>query len=99
MGEIAKIKKGIKVVRSMYNQMMKEQESPKSDGKERQEENDTEQGNSMEVEAETSLTENSEMWEPTPNGHEALEDTTLDSTIEQGARSCVAQRTRSHTEE
>merc|ERR1711913_261996 len=44
-------------------------------------------------EAETSLDENSEVWEPTPNGQE-----TLDTTTEQGARSCVAQRTRSHTE-
>merc|ERR1711874_818942 len=51
----------------------------------------------MEAESSTSLDENSEVWEPTPNGQEALEDT-LDTTTEQGARSCVAQRTRSHTE-
>ena len=51
----------------------------------------------MEAESSTSLDENSEVWEPTPNGQEALEDT-MDTTIEQGARSCVAQRTRSHTE-
>merc|ERR1711874_221193 len=52
----------------------------------------------MEIEDNTSLDENSEVWEPTPNGQEALEDT-MDSTVEQGARSCVAQRTRSHTDE
>merc|ERR1711874_718439 len=51
----------------------------------------TEIGKSME--AETSLDDNSEVWEPTPNGQETLEDT-MDTTTEQGARSCVAQRTR-----
>merc|ERR1711874_456915 len=59
--------------------------------------NDPEGSNLDCMEAETSLDENSEVWEPTPNGQEALEDT-MDTTIEQGARSCVAQRTRSHTE-
>merc|ERR1711874_196965 len=36
----------------------------------------------MEIEDNTSLDENSEVWEPTPNGQEALEDT-MDSTVEQ----------------
>merc|ERR1711913_125598 len=63
------------------------------------EKNDSEVSNldCMEAENSTSLDENSEVWEPTPNGQEALEDT-MDTIIEQGARSCVAQRTRSHTE-
>ena len=55
---------------------------------------------SMEVEA--SLTVNSEEWDSTRNEQETLGDTSMDSTLdesEQGARSCVAQRTRSHTEE
>merc|ERR1711874_214588 len=57
--------------------------------------NDPEGSNQDSIEAETSLDENSEVWEPTPNGQETLEDT-MDTTTEQGARSCVAQRTRSH---
>merc|ERR1711913_101577 len=61
------------------------------------EKNDPEGSNLDCMEAETSLDENSEVWEPTPNGQETLEDT-MDTTTEQGARSCVAQRTRSHTE-
>merc|ERR1711874_868339 len=61
------------------------------------ENNDPEGSNLDCMEAETSLDENSEVWEPTPNGQETLEDT-MDTTTEQGARSCVAQRTRSHTE-
>merc|ERR1711874_862253 len=68
---------------------------PKEDKKE--EEKETDPTDSMEVES--SLSENSEAWDPTPNEHETLEDTSMDSTIDQGARSCVAQRTRSHTEE
>merc|ERR1711874_659966 len=56
---------------------------------------DPEGSNQDSMEAETSLDENSEVWEPTPNGQETLEDT-MDTTTEQGARSCVAQRTRSH---
>merc|ERR1711874_652518 len=61
------------------------------------EKNDPEGSNLDCMEAETSLDENSEVWEPTPNWQETLEDT-MDTTTEQGARSCVAQRTRSHTE-
>merc|ERR1711874_693569 len=54
------------------------------------------------MEVETSLTVNSEEWDSTRNEQETLGDTSMDSTLdesEQGARSCVAQRTRSHTEE
>merc|ERR1711913_156708 len=79
---MANIEKGINIIKNKLMQE-KEKEANKYD--------------SMEVENNTSLDENSEVWEPTPNGHEALEDT-LDSTVEQGARSCVAQRTRSHKE-
>merc|ERR1711874_712892 len=97
--EIAKLKKGIKAVRNMYTKMMNGHGSPNGDNKEGEKENDTDLADTMEVEIESSLTENSEVWEPTPNEHETLEDTTMDSTIEQGARSCVALRTRSHTED
>merc|ERR1711874_670634 len=82
--DIANIEKGINIIR---NKLMQEKEKGQEANK----------YDSMEVEDNTSLAENSEVWEPTPNGHEALEDT-LDSTLEQGARSCVAQRTRSHKE-
>ena len=54
------------------------------------------------MEVETSLTGNSEGWESTRNVEETLGDTTMDTTMDEselGARSCVAQRTRSHTEE
>merc|ERR1711874_886522 len=57
--DIANIEKGINIIKNKLMQE-KEQEANKYD--------------SMEVEDNTSLTENSEVWEPTPNGHEALED-------------------------
>merc|ERR1711874_301133 len=56
-------------------------------------------------EVETSLAGKSEEWDTTLNVEETLGDTTMDTTMEYselgdtGARSCVAQRTRSHTEE
>merc|ERR1711874_594732 len=81
--DIANIGKGINRIK---NRLMQ--------GKEAEDSN----FDSMEVENNTSLDENSEVWEPTPNGQEALEDT-MDTTVEQGARSCVAQRTRSHKDE
>merc|ERR1711874_507900 len=96
-GEISKLEKGIRVVRSMYAQLMNEHGPPNDDNKEVEKETETDPADSMEVES--SLSENSEAWDPTPNEHETLEDTSMDSTTEQGARSCVAQRTRSHTEE
>merc|ERR1712237_283755 len=87
--DIEKIEKGIKRIK---NRLLQAEVNDY--------EKETEESNmdSMEVENNTSLDENSEVWEPTPNGQEALEDT-MDSTVEQGARSCVAQRTRSHKEE
>merc|ERR1711913_224375 len=87
--DMEKIEKGIKRIK---NRLLQAEVNDYEKG--------TEESNmdSMEVENNTSLDENSEVWEPTPNGQEALEDT-MDSTVEQGARSCVAQRTRSHTEE
>merc|ERR1711874_844027 len=91
--EIIRIEKEIKVVKSMMAQLSDNSGNPNEDRQ-------TEPIDSMEVE--TSLSENSEERDPTPNEHDMLGDTSMDSTVDernQGARSCVAQRTRSHTEE
>merc|ERR1711913_261017 len=57
------------------------------------------------IETEVTLTGKSGDWESTLNVEDTLGDTTMDTTMEyvdqgeSGAISCVAQRTRSHTEE